>query len=116
MNNTNININEVRLSDETIKERLAFFNLNIFANNRIPNFKVVYTSLLLYSIQECKMGYNNINDIYDISLEILEKLNINVDYEKALDEMYLINKEEIKKLPNTYLLDNSITGLLVKLV
>lgn len=111
----NININEVVLSKDIIKERVEFFKRNIASNNRISNFKVVYRDILLNSIIQCKSGYNNINNIYDIALETLEELNVDIDYDKALDEMYLINEEEIKGLPNTYLIDNSITGILVKL-
>ena len=111
----NININEVVLSKDIINERVEFFKRNIASNNRIPNFKVVYRDILLNSIIQCKSGYNNINNIYDIALETLEELNVDIDYDKALDEMYLINEEEIKDLPNTYLIDNSITGILVKL-
>ena len=113
---TSTNINEVKLSNELIKERLEFFSKNIISNNRKPNFKAVYTNLLLYSIQECKLGYNNIVELYDTSLDILEKLNIEVDYDNAFEEMYSINEKEIKNLPNINLLDNSITGILVKLV
>ena len=111
----NININEVVLSKDIINERVEFFKRNMASNNRIPNFKVVYRDILLNSIIQCKSGYNNINNIYDIALETLEELNVDIDYDKALDEMYLINEEEIKDLPNTYLIDNSITGILVKL-
>ena len=112
----NININEVVLSKDIIKERVEFFKRNMASNNnRIPNFKVVYRDILLNSMIQCKSGYNNINNIYDIALETLEELNVDIDYGKALDEMYLINEEEIKGLPNTYLIDNSITGILVKL-
>ena len=111
----NININEVVLSKDIINERVEFFKRNMASNNKIPNFKVVYRDILLNSIIQCKSGYNNINNIYDIALETLEELNVDIDYDKALDEMYLINEEEIKDLPNTYLIDNSITGILVKL-
>lgn len=112
----NININEVVLSKDIIKERVDFFKRNIISNKRIPNFKIVYRDILLNSIIQCKSGYNNIKNVYDISLDILEELNVDVDYDKAFDEMYIINEKEIKGLPNTYLIDNSITGILVKLV
>ena len=111
----NINANEVVLSKDIIKERVDFFKRNMASNNRIPNFKVVYRDILLNSIIQCKSGYNNIKNVYDISLDILEELNVDVDYDKAFDEMYIINEKEIKGLPNTYLIDNSITGILVKL-
>lgn len=112
----NINANEVVLSKDIIKERVDFFKRNIISNKRIPNFKIVYRDILLNSIIQCKSGYNNIKNVYDISLDILEELNVDVDYDKAFDEMYIINEKEIKGLPNTYLIDNSITGILVKLV
>lgn len=111
----NININEVVLSKDIIKERVEFFKRNIVFKNRIPNFKIIYRDILLNSIIQCKSGYNNIKNVYDISLDILEELNVDVDYDKAFDEMYTINEKEIKGLPNTYLIDNSITGILVKL-
>ena len=112
----NINIKDVTLSEEVKKERIAFFRRCKAFNKRIPDFRVVYTSILLHAIQGCKVGYNSINGIYDISLEILEDLKIDIDYDKALDDMYSINEKQIKSLPNINLLDNSVTGILVKLV
>ena len=51
----NININEVVLSKDIIKERVEFFKRNMASNNnRIPNFKVVYRDILLNSMIQCK--------------------------------------------------------------
>lgn len=112
----NINTHEIILSKDEIKERIQFFKDIKESNRRIPNFKFVYRTTLLTCIQKCKDGYNDIKNIYDISLEILEALNVKIDYEKALEDMYNINEEEIKTLPNIRLLDNSIHGILVKIL
>lgn len=110
----NINTNEITLSKEYIKERVEFLKNLKESKNRVPNFKFVYTTNLLKCISECKEGYNDIQSIYDISLEMLEALNIEIDYDKALESMYTINEQEIKELPNIRLLDNSVHGILVK--
>ena len=110
----NININEVSLSKEEIKERVEFLKNLKESKNRVPNFKFVYTTNLLKCISECKEGYNDIQSIYDISLEMLEALNIEIDYDEAFEDMYIIAEKEIKNLPNIRLLDNSVHGILVK--
>ena len=110
----NINTNEITLSKEYIKERIKFLKNLKKSKNRVPNFKFVYTTNLLKCIRECKEGYNDIKSIYDISLEMLEALNIDINYDIALEDMYDINENEIKNLPNIILLDNSVHGILVK--
>ena len=108
-----VKINEVTLSKEYIKERVEFLK-NLKSKNQVPNFKFVYTTNLLKCISECKEGYNDIKSIYDISLEMLEALNIEIDYDEAFEDMYIIAEKEIKNLPNIRLLDNSVHGILVK--
>lgn len=110
----NVEINEVILSKQEIQERVDFLKEVYKSTNRLPNFKFVYTTNLLKCIEKCKEGYNDIKSIYDNSLEILEALDIKIDYYKTLDDMYVINEQELKELPNVRLLDSSIQGVLVK--
>lgn len=110
----NINSNEITLSKEEVMKRIDFLQKVMCSNNRTPNFNFVYITNLLNCISKCKEGYYDIKSIYDVSLEMLEALNINIDYNKAIESMYTINEKEIKNLPNIRLLDNSVHGILIK--
>lgn len=109
-----ITINEIILSKEEITKRVDFLQNIMDSENRVPNFEFVYTTNLLDCISKCKKGYYDIKSIYDISLEMLEALNIPIDYDKAFDNMYDINEKEIKNLPNITLVDSSVHGVLIK--
>lgn len=110
----NVNINEITLSKEEVTKRVDFLHKIMSSENRTPNFDFVYTTNLLECVSKCKEGYYDIKSIYDISLEMLEALNIPIDYDKAFDNMYDINEKEIKNLPNITLVDSSVHGVLIK--
>lgn len=103
----NTSCKNIILSEEYKKEKIDYFN----SISMKPTFKFVYTENLLKCIEECENGYYNIKNLYKDTLNMMEILDVHVDCNQALEDMYIINEIAIKELTNIYLVKHSVESI-----
>lgn len=109
MNNTTITI-----SEHYIQNKVKFYNeVMEKIPTRKPNFGIVYHMTLLKALEGSREGYNYIIDLYDISIDILNRLGI-AEAGDEKERCVNITKQVTSGYGKT-LLENSINRIELKI-